>query len=87
MKIFFKITLILTIFCFPVNSEVIKEIKVSGNQRVSSETVKVFSGIKKNSDLSEFELNDILKKLYATSYFKNVSSAMGGRRRAVYINY
>ncbi len=73
MKIFFKITLILTIFCFPVNSEVIKEIKVSGNQRVSSETVKVFSGIKKNSDLSEFELNDILKKLYATSYFKNVS--------------
>ena len=51
MKIFFKITLILTIFCFPVNSEVIKEIKVSGNQRVSSETVKVFSGIKKNSDL------------------------------------
>ena len=73
MKIFFKIILILTIFCFPVNSEVIKEIKVSGNQRVSSETVKVFSGIKKNSDLSEFELNDILKKLYATSYFKNVS--------------
>ncbi len=72
MKIFFKITLILTIFCFPVSSEVIKEIKVSGNQRVSSETVKVFSGIKKNSDLSEFELNDILKKLYATSYFKNV---------------
>ena len=73
MKIFFKAILILTIFCFPANSIVIKEIKVSGNQRVSSETVKVFSGIKRNSDLNEYELNDILKKLYATSYFKNVS--------------
>ena len=74
MKIIFKSLLILILFTFSAFSEVIKEIKVSGNQRVSSETVKVFSGIKKNSDLSEFELNDILKKLYATSYFKNVQN-------------
>ena len=73
MKIFFKIILILVFFYFPANSEVIKEIKIDGNQRVSSETVKVFSGVKKNSDLNEYELNDILKKLYSTNYFKNVS--------------
>ena len=73
MKIFFKIILILVFFYFPANSEVIKEIKIDGNQRVSSETVKVFSGVKKNSDLNEYQLNDILKKLYSTNYFKNVS--------------
>ena len=73
MKIFFKIIIILVFFYFPANSEVIKEIKVDGNQRVSSETVKVFSGVKKNSDLNEYQLNDILKKLYSTNYFKNVS--------------
>ncbi len=73
MKIFFKIISILVFFYFPANSEVIKEIKIDGNQRVSSETVKVFSGVKKNSDLNEYQLNDILKKLYSTNYFKNVS--------------
>ncbi len=73
MKIFFKIISILVFFYFPANSEIIKEIKIDGNQRVSSETVKVFSGVKKNSDLNEYQLNDILKKLYSTNYFKNVS--------------
>ncbi len=73
MKIFLKITLIVCFFCFQLKAEVINEIKVSGNQRVSSETIKVFSGVKKNSDLAEYELNEVLKKLYSTNYFKNVS--------------
>tara|TARA_Y100000590_G_scaffold469660_1_gene658935 strand:+ start:86 stop:2323 length:2238 start_codon:yes stop_codon:yes gene_type:complete len=74
MKIFFfKITLIVCFFCFQLKAEVINEIKVSGNQRVSSETIKVFSGVKKNSDIAEYELNEVLKKLYSTNYFKNVS--------------
>ena len=37
MKIIFKSLLILILFTFSAFSEVIKEIKVSGNQRVSSE--------------------------------------------------
>jgi len=85
MKIFFKIIIILVFFYFPANSEVIKEIKVDGNQRVSSETVKVFSGVKKNSDLNEYELNDILKKLYSTNYFKNVSINIDSNILYIYV--
>ena len=72
MKIIFKSLLILIFATFYANSEVIKEIKVSGNKRVSSETIKVFTEIKINSDLNNSQLNDVLKKIYSTNFFSNV---------------
>ncbi len=73
MKILFKSILLIIIIASPSYSEVINEIKVNGNKRVSSETVKVFSEVKKNSDLSLNELNDVVKKLYSTEYFSDVN--------------
>ena len=72
MKIIFKSLLIFIFVTFSANSEVIKEIKVDGNKRVSSETIKVFTGIKINSDLNSNQLNDVLKKIYSTNFFSNV---------------
>ncbi len=72
MKIIFKSLIILLFLTFAANSEVIKEIKVNGNKRVSSETIKIFSEIKINNDLSNNELNKALKKLYSTNFFSNV---------------
>ena len=69
MKIIFKSILILLFITISANSEIIKEIKVDGNKRVSSETVKIFAEIKINSDLSTNQLNDVLKKLYSTDFF------------------
>jgi len=73
MKIIIQILIIILTLSFSANSEVINEIKVSGNQRVSAETVKIFSEVKVKSDLTLNDLNDVLKKLYSTNYFKNVS--------------
>ena len=72
MKIILKSILIFLFLIITANSEIIKEIKVDGNKRVSSETIKIFSEVKLNSDLSTNQLNNILKKLYSTNYFSNV---------------
>ena len=72
MKIIFKSIIILLFITISVNSEIIKEIKVSGNKRVSSETIKIFSEININKDLSTNQLNDVIKKIYSTNFFSNV---------------
>jgi len=72
MKIIFKSLLIFLITIFSSNAEIINEIKVDGNKRVSSETVKVFSEVVLNKDLNQNDLNEVLKKLYSTNFFSNV---------------
>ena len=54
-------------------SSIIKQINVNGNVRVADETIKMFSGVKINDDINSNQLNDILKKIYNSNYFKNVS--------------
>mgnify|MGYP000237568902 CR=1 FL=1 len=73
MKIIFKTILILLIITISASPEIVKEIKVDGNERVSTETVKIFSGVKINSDLTSNQINDILKNLFSTNYFSNIS--------------
>jgi len=73
MNIIFKLLIIFILITLPVNSAILKKIEVKGNQRVSSETIKIFSQVKINSDLDSNSLNEIIKKLYSTNFFKDVS--------------
>ncbi len=73
MKILFKSLLLLLFLSISVYAEIIKKIEVSGNQRISSETIKVFSGIKANDEIFLEDLNEVIKNLYKTNYFENVS--------------
>ena len=41
-------------------AEIVKEINIQGNQRISSETIKMFSGVSITDDLLENDLNQIL---------------------------
>ena len=54
-------------------AETIKNFKVSGNDRISDETIILFSGFNVNDSLDENSLNDIIKRLYETSFFKDIS--------------
>ena len=74
MRTLFKSLLVLFLLTISAYSEIIKEIKVNGNQRVSSETIRIFSEIKINSDLSANQLNDVIKKLYSTNFFSNIEA-------------
>ena len=85
MKIIFKSIIILLFITISANSEIIKEIKVSGNKRVSSETIKIFSEINVNKDLSTNQLNDVVKKLYSTNFFSNVE--INVKKNILYISF
>ncbi len=51
----------------------LKKIIINGNDRISDETIKMFSTVKKGQNISDLNLNIILKDLYETNFFKNVS--------------
>ena len=51
----------------------IDELIIKGNERISSETIKVFSGYNKGDDINQNDLNDIIKSLYETNFFNNVT--------------
>ena len=56
-----------------VNAEIIKSISVAGNERISKNTIIVFSGINIGDDLKFNDLNNITNNLYETDFFKDVS--------------
>ena len=56
-----------------VKAEVINKIEVTGNERISDETIILFSGVKIDQNINQSDLNNIIKKLYETSFFENIS--------------
>ncbi len=57
----------------PVHSEIVNKIEITGNDRISNETIKLFSDVSIKDDLDKDNLNNILKNLYETNFFKNIS--------------
>ena len=56
-----------------LKAEIIDKINIEGNNRIPSETIKMFAGVNINDDLLESDLNKILKNLYETNFFDLVS--------------
>ncbi len=74
MNLLLKILTLFFILISISNAEIVKSVKISGNERISDETVKVYSGIKEGkSDYTKQDLDNILKNIYETNFFKNVS--------------
>ena len=53
--------------------EIIKEIKISGNKRISNETILVLGDISVGKNFDKVTLNESLKNLYKTNFFKNIN--------------
>ena len=56
-----------------VNSNIINKINIEGNNRISKQTIILFSDIQLNEKITDDKLNAIIKNLYKTNFFKNVS--------------
>ena len=67
-----KLLLLLFLLSFTniLSAEIIKKIDISGNERVSDETVKVYGGVSLNQDIDNLKINEIIKKLYSTNFFE-----------------
>ena len=71
MKKFF-IIIYLLLLTNPISAEIIKKIDISGNERVSDETVKVYGDISLNQNVDNLKINEIIKNLYSTNFFENI---------------
>ena len=54
-------------------SEVVKKMEVKGNERISEETIAVFGDISVGKDYGIEDVNNLIKKLYSTSFFSDIS--------------
>ena len=76
LKSFCKLNLFLIfflIFASILRAEVINKINIEGNNRISSQTIEMFSGVSISDNVTEVDLNNILKRLYNTNFFDLVS--------------
>ncbi len=73
IKKIFLLVLVCTLFNpTMINAEIYEEIQVKGNERLSVETIIMFSGIKIGENLTTDDLNNSIKKLYETNYFQDI---------------
>ena len=69
-KSFFLILLFLSSHAF---SNSLNKIEIIGNDRISDETIKLFISTDINDEINDVKLNEILKDLYDTNFFKDIS--------------
>jgi len=77
MTIFRKINIFIILFfiLFNVNSysEVVNKVAVQGNERISLETIVIFGDIAIGQNYESEDINLLIKKLYETNFFSNIS--------------
>jgi len=74
-----KFSISFFIFFLTLNSvfaEIIKDFKVEGNERITDETIILFSDLKLNQSINDSDLNKALKKLYQTNFFEDISISL-----------
>ena len=70
---FIKINVILFFISFTfLNANEIENLSVSGNQRISKETIQVIGKIDLKKKINNIEINNILKNLYASDFFEDI---------------
>ena len=72
-KKIFKINFILLFITSLSFAQIITDIKVNGNQRISKESIIVFSDINLGKSYDNDELNVIFKNIYKTNFFKEIN--------------
>ncbi len=69
---FLSIIICVIFFFSKASAEIVNEIKVLNNERISKETILIFSKIDLGENYTEDDLNNILKELYDTNFFSNI---------------
>jgi len=81
-----KILFIISMFLFSnfLNAEIIKNIIIEGNERISDETIKVYGEVKLNDNIDEIKINEIIKNLYSTNFFEDINVSL--KNQTLFIN-
>ena len=74
IKFFFKIIVFSSIFFSTYAfSDTLEKIEILGNERISDESIKLFINVNISDEIDNSEMNDIIKDLYETDFFKDIS--------------
>ena len=73
LKTLYLSFLFIIIFLNSAFSDVINNYIINGNKRISDDTILMFSQIEKNQKITDKKLNSILKDLYQTNFFENIT--------------
>ena len=71
IKKFFTLLFFL-LYIFAVKAEVVENIVIEGNKRISDETIKIYGEVELNKNFTESDLNKVLGNLNSTNFFKNI---------------
>ena len=69
--------ILITVFILLMNftllkAEIVNKFNISGNKRISNETIKIYGNLELNKNYKENDLNIILQNLYKTNFFENI---------------
>ena len=79
-KINLFVIIIFLYFGFTSNLKSFEEIIINGNDRISKQTIITFSGVERIEKRENININKILKNLYETNFFENVSVFLDGKK-------
>ena len=85
MKNFFTLLCLFLLFFSTLRAEVLKEVVISGNERVSDDTILIYGKIEINQNIDEKNINNILRNLYETNFFKDVNVKLEGNTLRVIV--
>ena len=76
LKIIFRLIILYSLLISNSFSEIINDIKITGNKRISNETILVLSNISSGQDFNDASLDKALKKLFETSFFEDIKISL-----------
>ena len=76
LKLLLSVLFLVSFVLFSARGEIVDKIEIKGNERITDETVIMFSNVKVGSDVTKNDLNEILKTLYNTNFFKDLEISL-----------
>ena len=84
-KFLVLLTVIFLNICNQSNAVVIDELEIKNNNRISKETISTYGKITLGKDYNQNDLNLIIKNLYETNFFKNITLSIDGNKLVINI--
>ena len=80
LKILLKSVLLYFLFSSLLFSQIINEIEINGNKRISKESIIVFSKLNTGLNYNENLINNSLKNLYDTNFFEDIDISFSNNK-------
>ena len=70
------ISLCFIIFSTSINAAVVNKVLIKNNNKISDETIITYGQIEIGKNYSKEDINEVLKNLYNTNFFENISLSL-----------